>query len=611
MHSPPNQPGATCAALGAWLPDARLVALVSSVLAGLVVSALWAGDGRLGESVEVELVNVEVRVTDREGQPVEGLPAEAFRVWEDDEEQNLAFFAEVRGGRKTTGAADPGSSSASDSVSTATADAGHFVVYFDDLHLSTQSRERATEDLHALLDAPGVDPGRILVLRQDLSLYVEAPFGSDRAEIEAALDRLAEPRTSEGSHAIDQQAALRHLRDEWRKASQGLPSLPTDSSSSAGVRNSRACNIFLKRIMPYIEFESTRARDRISTTIEHLGAVSSYLSAMPGVKSLLYFSDSLETTPGSSLEAFVSGICPTGLFYREKADVSGNLSEAFLRLARIASAHRVTFYGLQGGGMRVNIAFSAENESVDLRSASRYQRELRGAERTGLQYLATETGGRAITGRNDLGEPISEIAEDSTSYYSLAYTPDHPGASREHKIRVELTDAYDRRGLRVRHRRGYFHEPADGDFVEKLQAALYLGIGENPLRVRLGAGSPALSTRTVPATETSGVSLPLHVYVPARAVTFVPAGEGTTARIFIQVAVRSSAGDPAEPLRKTWTIRGPAEDDAVFDLPMDLELAGGLTTIAVGVRDEVSREASFISVRNLQVPRATAVASEE
>lgn len=615
-------PKATC-------PVARLTGIVTLALAALLailailavpLPALAAGaeaggadpaEARFGESVDVELVNVEVWVTDKDGRPVEGLPAEAFRLTEDRERMELAYFDEVRA-QASAGATSSSASSSSATSSVAsspepaldpplapqpasmapTSDPGHLVIYFDELHLSTRGRKDLIANLRTLLDSPDIDPGRVLVLRQDEAISVEAPFGSNREQIDAALDRIAEPRGSEGSHQTAQETALRYLRTEWRIAAQVAGSNPAGGGSEAG------CGPFLNRVLPYVETESRRLQGQINITLEHLYATAGFLSAIPGVKSLVYVSDSLELTPGSSLQAYVGGLCRTSALGRRKPDIAGDLHETFREVSRNAAAHRVTFYGLQAGGLRTG-AITADDDTIDVRSASRYQNQLRTAERTGMQYLATETGGRAVFNQNNLTGALIDIVHDTASYYSLAYIPDHVGDGHEHKIRVKLTGEFDRRGLRVRHRKGYQHKAANALLGERLQAALFMGFGENPLGVRLGAGSPAPSALST----TPDFLVPLHVYVPAGAVTFVPTENATEARVFVQVAVRSPGGGRPRLLDKTWTIEGPAGEDATFDLKMDLELDGGLSTVAVAVRDELSREVSFLST-SVALPEA-------
>ena len=64
------------------------------------------------------------------------------------------------------------------------------------------------------------------------------------------------------------------------------------------------------------------------------------------------------------------------------------------------------------------------------------------------------------------------------------------------------------------------------------------------------------------------------------------------------IATTTSTAASAKPL---WKIEGPAKEDSLLDLRFDLELGPGLRTLAVAVRDELSRETSFVST-TLAVP---------
>ncbi|HUP43550.1 MAG TPA: hypothetical protein VM599_10105, partial [Thermoanaerobaculia bacterium] len=57
-----------------------------------------------GETLSVEVVNVEVRVIDRKGRPITGLTREDFELFEDGRRVEIAHFYEVRGDHR----AEPG-----------------------------------------------------------------------------------------------------------------------------------------------------------------------------------------------------------------------------------------------------------------------------------------------------------------------------------------------------------------------------------------------------------------------------------------------------------------------------------------------------------------------
>src|SRR5437867_1431417 len=53
---------------------------------------------RLGESIEVSIVNVDVFVTDADGRRVQGLTKDDFQIFQDGKRQPITNFAEYRGG---------------------------------------------------------------------------------------------------------------------------------------------------------------------------------------------------------------------------------------------------------------------------------------------------------------------------------------------------------------------------------------------------------------------------------------------------------------------------------------------------------------------------------
>ncbi|HEY4379618.1 MAG TPA: VWA domain-containing protein [Acidobacteriaceae bacterium] len=72
----------------------------------------------------------------------------------------------------------------------------------------------------------------------------------------------------------------------------------------------------------------------------------------------------------------------------------------------------------------------------------------------GFYNLAKETGGRVLTGRNDLGMQVSQATTEGSEYYSLAYVPTsaNDAARPYRKIRIAVSEP----GLQVIARDGYF-----------------------------------------------------------------------------------------------------------------------------------------------------------
>jgi len=123
----------------------------------------------------------------------------------------------------------------------------------------------------------------------------------------------------------------------------------------------------------------------------------------------------------------------------------------------IAAATRsnVAIYGIDPRGLT-----DLGDESIEIQSfpddtslgigAGSLQNELR-LSQDSLRVLSDETGGFAVVNKNDYATAYQRIVEDNSTYYVLAYYPPDARPGRLHKIDVRVT----RPGLTVRARKGY------------------------------------------------------------------------------------------------------------------------------------------------------------
>ena len=529
------------------------------------------------ETINVQLVNVEVWVTDGKGRPVSGLAADEFEVFEDGEPVAISHFSEVHEATPVPDSGEPVPAGEVEEGQREKVSAGHLVLYFDQLHLRPASRNRLIKDLREFLAAERVPPERVLILTQDRRLQTLATFGSSWEQLDNALERIAKTAPEGGRAESEKRLEIQRLQTTWNLARE----YASQGARGAAGTSDAACDYFLPRAVPDVERFAGESRERISVTLDHLASVASFLAGVPGVKTLLYLSDALERSPGSDLMNFVNDLCPqqqsSPMFL-----ISDELSRAFRQLTRHANANRVTIYSVQGLGLRSSFMTTAEQGAVDFRGARSFDLALRANERDGLNNLAAETGGRAIVNRNQFDRALANVAREMGNYYSLAYEPRHGGDGGEHRIEVRT-----RRGFDVRYRRGYRDKSRDRQMTERLQGAVYLGLVDNSLAVRLGAGD-------VRAAGEGRVILPLHVAVPAERLAFLPGNDATSAYLALQVSTRNTKTREGIYEQREYRVRPPAQGDYV-DLLVELELPEGVHLIAVGVRDDVTQEASFVS----------------
>ncbi len=565
-----------------------LVSVLAAGLAALapVVAPAQTQDGdrpEFSEVVDVQLVNVEVWVSDNRGRPVTGLSLEDFEVREDGRPVTVEFFSEVTDAVAVRTAAEPDDQTPAPAQETSAgagpAEPAHLVLYFDDLHLGPASRKQAIEDLRAFLDEDKFPAERILIFRQDRDLITEAYFGSSREELDIVLERIGASPGMGGQSQQAKRLAIQRLNQLWQDA-RVLASSGSNRRTSAPA----PCEWFVRRALTEVENSARIGRDRIAATLDHLTTAARFLAALPGVKTMIYISDSLERTPGTDLQDFITGLCPASDRFRSQAPVE-ELSTGFHELTRHANANRVTIYSLQTSGLRSTFLSLAEQSSIDFQGANPFNSSIREVERGGMAVLADETGGRAIFNRNQFEGELEQIANEMASYYSLAYRPPHGGDRGEHQIRVRVRG----RNLQVRHRRGYRDKSSDQRMSEQLDGALYLGLVENPLGVRLGAGR-------VRAAGGGQRRLPLHVMVPAARIAFLPFEDREMAQIRVEVASRHAETSKVVRDEKTFQVEAPPDRDTrLLDLVFTIDIPDGLNLVAVGVRDDATRETAFVS----------------
>lgn len=556
---------------------------VVSGLAFLTLSVVFAQDGPpddflFSEVIDVQLVNVEVWVTDSADRPVSGLTAADFEILEDGRPVEISYFAEFRESvpvaEKTTPASTEAQRHAPPSASRL-ADPSHLIVYFDEMHLTPSGRKQAIKDLGAFLTEGHVAPERVLILSQGTSLKTEATFGSSWPELDEALSRVEKELPRGGIGASDKRLAIKSLQDLWQWARE----------VALGTSPEAVCDVFLPRAVDEVEAYAAQSRNRIGRTLDHLASTASFLTGVPGVKTMIYVSDSLERAPGTDLVTFISSLCPvrtdTPLFL-----LSDELSQEFRRLTRHANTNRVTIYAMQTSGLDSGFLTGAQQQGVETRAlAGPFNNALRTSEREGLSTLAAETGGRAVVNTNTFDDALVQIAREMSSYYSLAYEPPHGGDELEHEIEVRLKS----KGLEARHRRGYRDKNPDVRMSERLQGAVYLGLVDNPLGVRLGAGSisPGSKDRMV---------FPLHVLVPAEKIVFLPKDDGVVAQLSVQVSTRNTRDQKGIFDHRAYRINWASDSDRqTVSLTLDLEVPPGVHLVAVGVRDDATRQTSFVS----------------
>jgi VWFA-related protein len=189
----------------------RLAAAVCATFA-LSLSAHAQAPPTFGEEIDVRVVNVEVVVTDREGNRVPDLKPGDFRLRVDGKEVPIEYFSEVREGRSVASSSgDESSEPAADvqSVAPAGAVGTYYLVFIDDFFSLPPRRNDVLKALKADLGRLGPDDRMAVVAYDGGRLAMLSNWSGSRSDLERAFDQ-AMARTARGFNRAAERRTLQH-----------------------------------------------------------------------------------------------------------------------------------------------------------------------------------------------------------------------------------------------------------------------------------------------------------------------------------------------------------------------------------------------------------------
>jgi VWFA-related protein len=564
-----------------------------------------------GETVEVNVVNVDVFVTDRDGHRVTGLKKGDFEVLEDGKTMAVSNFAELsRGSAKAGGEAapaspTPGAPAARIAAAPTPGSADpqqqlSLVVFVDNLHIRPANRTRSVEQIRKFL-GQSIRPGdRVLIASYDNNLHVRRPFTGDTAAVDATL------------REIERLPTYGQQEDNARR---------TAYQSMVELDSMIKCS---KDMIRPVEAYAEQMRGEAARTIGALTVVINSLSGVPGHKALLYVSDGIPINPGEELYQAASELCDgsnngtrnsTGDLQtlaekKGESDIEPvrydprtaaidsqkhSLVSKFQHLAAHASANRVTFYTLQASGLEGPATASVTGELNEraLQVGTVQQIQTNNL-KSSLTTLAVDTGGRAMLDVNDFLPELARMQEDFEVYYSLGYTPPHGGDGKDHRIEVKVK----RPGVRVRYRQTYRDKPLLEKMADRTLAALFHGFEENPLEVQLEIGDPA------PA-EDGQYSVPVRLRIPLFKLAILNQDTTYQGKLRLLVATRDENGGASAVRQVEVPLNIPRKEvlsalGQYYLYTLTLKMKPGAQQVAVAVRDELAASTSYLT-RPVQV----------
>ncbi len=500
------------------------------------------------DRVDVNVVNVEVFVTDRRGRRVTGLGREDFELYEDGRPVEITNFYTMEG-RRASAEGEPVAAASDQAPPQAGAGPRRvpeeqrlsLLVFVDHFNILPTHRAPVLNALEDFLDQRLAQGDRIMLVGYSGGIEVVQPFTDDRLRIAAGLAHLGRSMALRPS-----QRTADHLAKRWDYM-----------DALAGMKT---CGV-------HIRGRIQEARGIVLRTIDALDDVVRFLGTQDGRKAILYVSD---------------GMPHLGL--------GRSARQLFRRIPRTANAHLVTFYALDARGPG-DETLSVESDRLDaggnMRTVAEGSRDW-GIEGS-LKMMTEPTGGATFSGTANFAGSLRRLGEDFDTFYSLGYASPSTGDVRFHKIKVKVRS----KGLKVRHRGGYLEKPQAERVADRFLASVLLGEEKNPLGIQLAIGEP----------EKRGsrkFELPLLVKIPSGVVTFLPRKDVLEGRLRIYLAVQGEDNELSLVQELPYPLSVPSAEAnrigaGAIGYQTALRIGADARKIGVGVWDEISGTESFIA----------------
>ena len=544
------------------------------------------GAGVIQESVDVEVVNIDVRVTDRQGAPVTGLTVSDFQVFEHGSRVDPVNFYEVVSD-------DPDASTPI-----------WLTLYFDQHNMLSANRDRALSELE--FDLPAVLEDRrvrVMIAAHDQEPRVLQGFTRDWGAIRSALASLKGQRTVGDARDGLRQSAQLSVTSAFQRM-RGSDRLDRQNAALSIDALLGEMRTYAREI--YADSESS---------FEALGNFVRTLSWLEGRKALIYVSDGVVERPLGSLmehlQDLLTGSATTagGLVENRSGGLAGgtpgtggvfdrNASQEVGRLQQEVEQYRAT------ATIRAIVAeantygvtlFGAKPPPGDAATSARRSKG-RGAlleisdYREALHGLAEGTGGFARTGGGSLTGVLPQAVGGMQSYYSL-------GLSATDKAEGEFTTIEVRvkgRGMNADYRQSYIKKGVRSRISERALAAVYVGESDNSHRMEVSVDA------MIPVEGEDLFDVQMWVEFPINSVElFEVDGVHTSATRLVVVAMDDDdALTAAQHLDVPLQV--PAESlaealESHYRAGLRVRLPAGRQRIALGLWDQTARAGSVLT----------------
>jgi VWFA-related protein len=402
--------------------------------------------------INTELVQTAVTVLDKKGNFVDGLKREQFEIVVDGKPRQVAFFERIAAGStRERELANQGLGVNSDALLPPTASVpGRTIVFFiDDLHLSPDSLNRTRMMLQHFLEREMTTKDTVAIASASGQIGFLEQFTNHKEVLDAAVARLiprmydvhgysagnSTPMTEFMALNIDtNRSDTKVLNFYIEECLKGAATFKRARQALALLRAS--CETQVKNSARAVLMQAAQITQNTYNSLESLMRSA---SRAPGRKLAFFVSD------GFLLEAG-----PHAAATRDKLD----------HVIDAAQRAGVVVYTIHAQGL-VNDSFRDAGNKRPMDPSGRLDLASIGeleANQDALSALAAQTGGRALRSTNFFDKWVSNVLDETSNYYLVAWRPekDEEKASKFRHVKISVVGQPE---LTVRAPRGYVDGP--------------------------------------------------------------------------------------------------------------------------------------------------------
>ena len=446
------------------------------------------------------LVQLNVVVQGKKGEPVTGLTKDDFTVLDQGVAQQIAVFS-------------PRSALPSGAVAATTVPPNVFtnrydqagaapgsvtVILFDALNTAIHDQSYARQQIIKFLgQLQPQDHVAIYILTTQIITVSE--FTQDSTSLLKAIQQFS-------GHDSALLAAATQDTQDINDAVQ------TASASPASARIASQLKQFLDGADGQInDFANV---NRAITTTSAIEAIANHVAQIPGRKSLIWVSGSFPIAIGFDADS---------LFQPEREHRS--FGPEIERATRALNQANMAIYPVDARGLMTSPVFNAENRT-GFNTRQPFKPGVLSPDQNNfdtMTMLADRTGGRAFFNTNDLEGAIQRAIGDGQYTYTIGFYPTHgKWDGKFHELKVKLAD----KGYSLRYRKGYFAAPepkgSEAENKLNLEAAILSPVEWTNLDVQV----------VLKQYQTDSRALVLQVVLDAHELQFTPKADRQEALLY-------------------------------------------------------------------------------